>query len=503
MSVVTPTLEHMTANRGAWVRPRPERASLRTDAVIALLLALASLTTALLYQRTGIYADRVAPAWVWAVGIGMCSLPLAWRRRYPVPVACIVALGFFICGQFAVPDLLIINICLFTALYSVSAWEQRRSLAVAAQVTIACALIAWLVLMLIVSASDTDAYPGLSRSGLFSAFATFAVIQIITNLLYFGGAFYFGERAWRAARAQALLAAQGRELERERQTSAAQAVALDRLEIARELHDVVAHHVSVMGIQAAAARRSLTRDPALATASLELVEQSAHAAVTELRQLVHTLRTPEADETSATVGIAQFPALIAESQSAGVPTALIVAGDARPLPMLIDVALYRVVQESLTNVRKHAGRGAAAEVRLRFSGDAVEVEISDDGVLQRLVTSGTGSTATPDLRGLGIRGMRERIGAVGGTVTAGRRERGGFLVRATVPHASAAQQGDILSQDSPASPPAPSAQLPPGHARFTEQSPSATAGTAIRSAEANGETSAETPAETSAEGERG
>lgn len=422
--------EHSAAE---WVRPKPSAGSLRADLGLAALLAFAALTTSLLYLRTGLLADPAEP-WVWAVGLGLTTVPLALRRSYPVPVAALVAVGFFICGQFGVPEILIVNICLFIALYTVGAWEARRVLAAWARIAIGGALIAWLILSLIISSSDTDAFPGLSRSGLFSAYATFAVIQLITNLMYFGGAYYFGERSWRAARTQAHLEAQGRELELERQTSAAQAVALDRLGIARELHDVVAHHVSVMGIQAAAARRSIERDPDRAAAALEVVEQSAHTAVEELRRLVHTLRTPEVEGGSSTVGIAQLATLVSESQSAGVPTTLIIAGEPRPLPMLIDVALYRVVQEALTNVRKHAGRGASAEVRLRFEREAVEVEVSDDGVRQRAGEPAEGS-------GLGLRGMRERIGAVGGTVRAGRREpaagasTGGFMVRATVPNA--------------------------------------------------------------------
>jgi len=415
-----------------WARPRPPAEALRIDAVLAVLLALAAATTSLLYQRTGIYDETPEP-WVWVIGLGLCTLPLAVRRRWPVPVAVAVSIGFFVCGQFGVPEILVVNICLFLALYTVGAWEQNRALSVWSRVIIAAAMIAWLVVSLLFAA-DSAAFPGLPRSGIFSAYATFAVLQIITNLMYFGGAYFFGERGWRAARTQALLEAQGRELELERQTSAAQAVALDRIAIARELHDVVAHHVSVMGIQAAAARRTLDRDPRSASASLELIEQSARSAVDELRRLVHTLRTPEAEGVSSTVGIAQLSTLVAESQSAGTPTALIVAGEARPLPMLVDVALYRVAQEALTNVRKHAGRGAAAEVRLRFTAEAVELEVSDDGTRQTL--GGSGDEPGDDAgagSGLGLRGMRERIGAVGGSMSAGRRERGGFMVRAAVP----------------------------------------------------------------------
>ncbi len=414
-----------------WVRPAPDAAGRRADALLALGLALLATTTSLLYSRTGMFTET-APVWVWVLGLGLCTLPLALRRRYPVPVAVLVSVGFFVCGQFGVPEALVVSIALFIALYTVGAWEPNRTLAVWSQLIIAVAMVMWLVVSLIIASSDPDTMPNVSRVGLFSAFATYAVLQIITNLLYFAGAFFFGRSSWRAARMRAVLESQGRELELERQTSAAQAVALDRLGIARELHDVVAHHVSVMGIQAAAARRSLERAPERAAAALEVVEQSAHAAVTELRAIVHTLRTPEADDPASTVGVAQLPTLIAESQRSGTPTTLIVAGDARPLPLLVDLALYRVAQEALTNVRKHAGRGAAAEVRLRFLVDRTELEVADDGVQQRLGVAPAGLRGS----GLGLRGMRERIGAVGGTLETVKRERGGFMVRASVPTAA-------------------------------------------------------------------
>lgn len=416
-----------------WVRPKPSPAELRSDVWLAVALAAAATLTSLLYVRMGFY-ENPAPLWLTVLGIALCTAPLAFRRRYPTAVAVVVAIGFFVCGQFEVPEILVINICLFIALYAVGAWEQNRRLGFWVRFGITAAMLVWVVIALTITSSDPDAFPGAPRSGIFSAFATFAVLQIITNLMYFVGAFIFGERSWRAARSNARLEAQGRELELERQTSAEQAVALDRITIARELHDVVAHHVSVMGIQAAAARRSLARDPEQASRALAVVEESAHTAVTELRRLVHTLRSPEAEQGSSTVGIAHLGTLVAESQSSGLPTTLIVAGEPRPLPLLVDVALYRIVQEALTNVRKHAGRGATAEVRLRFGDDAVEVEITDDGVRQTLGGRvGAGAGATPNGSGLGLRGMRERIGAVGGEVSSGRRERGGYMVRARVP----------------------------------------------------------------------
>ncbi|MEB4614769.1 sensor histidine kinase, partial [Leucobacter sp. M11] len=176
------------------------------------------------------------------------------------------------------------------------------------------------------------------------------------------------------------LHAQSTLLEEERMTSAAQAVALDRLEIARELHDVVAHHVSVMGIHAGAARRVLDRDPDLARESLELVEDSAQQAVGELRGLLQTLRSVSDDEDpdANVISLAQLPSLINQANAVGGSAELLVVGETRPLPQLVDVALFRIAQEGLTNVRKHAGAGAVATVRLRFNADSVELEIADD-----------------------------------------------------------------------------------------------------------------------------
>ncbi|MFC6235638.1 sensor histidine kinase, partial [Leucobacter soli] len=373
----------MSQTTATWVRPLPGRSAIRADALLAAALAFAMLTTTLLYQRSRLF-DEPAEPWVWAVAIALCTAPLALRRRYPAAVAVLVAIGFFITGQFRVPEALMSSICLFLALYTVGAWGRNRAAAFWTRLGITAGMIVWLLVNLVVSSADQSYLSDFSRSGIFSAYATYATIQIITNLLYFGAAFLFGERAWRGARLSAQLEAQGRELELERQTSATQAVALDRLGIARELHDVVAHHVSVMGIQAAAARRSLETDPQRAVAALEVVESSAHAAVEELRRLVHTLRTPENEDPASTIGVAQLAALVAESQRAGTPATLIVSGEPRPLPMLVDVALYRTVQEALTNVRKHAGRGAVSEVRLRFRADAAEVEIADNGVRQTL-----------------------------------------------------------------------------------------------------------------------
>jgi len=200
-------------------------------------------------------------------------------------------------------------------------------------------------------------------------------------------------------------------------------VALDRVRIARELHDVVAHHVSAMGVQAGAARAVLDRDPASARAALQSVEQSAREALDELRQLLETLRTPDADTPDdSTLGPASLPELVTHANDNGLPTTYAVVGDPIAVPELVRVNLYRVAQEALTNARRHGGPGATADVRLRYTPDAVELEIAN-----------TGRDPLGGRPGLGLVGMRERASASGGTLEAGPRPRGGFLVRMHVP----------------------------------------------------------------------
>jgi signal transduction histidine kinase len=221
------------------------------------------------------------------------------------------------------------------------------------------------------------------------------------------------------------------ELAEEREHSTQQALALDRVRIARELHDVVAHHVSVMGVQAGAARRVMTRDPAKASEALSVIESNARSAVDELHRLLTTLRDPGAEpsdaatESASTRGLEQLPQLIESTRDAGTTANLVIVGEPHPVSTLVGFTLYRVAQESLTNVRKHAGDRAEAEVRVRYLGDRVELEVTDTG-LGRGLSSRRGS-------GLGHIGMRERLAAVGGTLEVGPRSRGGYLVRAVVP----------------------------------------------------------------------
>lgn len=396
---------------------------LRNDIWLAAGLVLGGILSAALSTVAGVYGDDQADIqWALIYGVAV-SAPLALRRRYPEIVGIVVALVFFVGVSARVAEIYVGNIALFIAVYTVGAWVDDRRRATLVRVGIIVAMFGWLLVTTFQSATaPTD--EGLSREGLFSPFVAFMLIQFLVNVAFFGGAYYMGDRAYASALERAALEERTRELEREREVTAAQAVALDRVRIARELHDVVAHHVSAMGVQAGAARAVLDSDPESARASLRAVESSARSALTELRHLLETLRGPDGDGTEgSTVRLADLDRLVAHARENGLPTTLTVIGDPLELPDVVQVNLYRIAQEALTNARRHGGSAATADVRVRYGDDEVELEVTDDGR----------APAATARAGLGIVGMRERAAASGGTIEIGPRARGGFLVRVRVP----------------------------------------------------------------------
>jgi signal transduction histidine kinase len=422
-------MSDLGARLTAWGGNRLSAAEQRYDVILALALAVSGGLSALLYGAAQFYDDP-APVWVSALLVLAGALPLAVRRRWPLVIAVVAAAVFAATQILRVPDILVSNIELFIALYTAGAWAHNRLRAMLVRVVIIAAMFGWLFWLFATQGSMANTFLSDDPKGaLVSPMVAFGLIQVFTNVLYFFGAYYLGERAWTATRQRDQLAQRTAELEAERERTGAQAVALERLRIARELHDVVAHHVSVMGVQAGAARRQLTRDPARAAEALGAVETSARDAVEELQQILTTLRdddTESAAESPSTRGVGQLEPLAREAAATGLPTTFSIVGEPFPLPPTVDLSLYRIAQEAITNSLKHAGAGASADVRLRYLPGTVELEVTDDGVGAR---RGRGSR-------LGQLGMRERVGAVGGTIEFGPRERGGYLVRASIPVAT-------------------------------------------------------------------
>jgi signal transduction histidine kinase len=219
-------------------------------------------------------------------------------------------------------------------------------------------------------------------------------------------------------------------LQAEREERSQRAVAVERRRIARELHDVVAHNVSVMTIQAGAARRVVDQDPDQAEEALDVVQQAGREALTEMRRMLGIMRpgdaAPELAPQPSLSGVAE---LVERTRDAGLPVELAIEGDPVPLPTGIDLAAYRIVQEALTNTIKHAGR-ASAHVVVRYHPDELELEISDDGRGPAL--SGSAEAELP-ASGHGIVGMKERVALYGGRLETGRRRGGGFSVTARLP----------------------------------------------------------------------
>lgn len=222
-------------------------------------------------------------------------------------------------------------------------------------------------------------------------------------------------------------------LEKEREAQSRIAVAAERARIARELHDVVAHNVSVMVVQADGAAYVLDAAPEQTRQALETISGTGRQALAEMRRLLGVLRTgeqPESGEYVPQPGVEQLSDLMEQVRGAGLHVDFQVEGEPRELPSSVELTAYRIVQEALTNTRKHGGPDVAATVRLAYKEDDLDLLVEDDGRgAQRELYEDGGA----DGLGHGLIGMRERVGMVGGTLAAGPRPGGGFRVSAVLP----------------------------------------------------------------------
>ena len=238
----------------------------------------------------------------------------------------------------------------------------------------------------------------------------------------FGVVVFFA--VWYAGRRLRVRSERDSRLRRERQEEAERIVAEERARIARELHDVVAHRVSLMTVQAGAAKTVAESDPAAAVRAMAAVEDAGRQALDELRHLLGVLRPAIPDGgTEPQPGLADLDRLVEDARRAGLEVQLRRDGSLTGLPARVELSAYRIVQESLTNVVKHAGDGARTDVRLANDGAALVVEVTDDG---------RGTTVLPG-SGHGVVGMRERAHLLGGSLDVGPRAEGGFRVCARLP----------------------------------------------------------------------
>jgi signal transduction histidine kinase len=248
---------------------------------------------------------------------------------------------------------------------------------------------------------------------------------VIYNMMLFLLAFFVGRTVHNRRAYVSALEDRARTAEHDRNVIAEKAVADERRRIARELHDVVAHHVSVMSVLATGTRRALSRDPVAADEALATIEETGRVALREMRRLLVVLRTDAepVGELEPQPGLPGVESLIEQVREAGLPVELVTSGEPGHLDPGVALAVYRITQEALTNALKHAGP-ASAQVRLSFTTRELAIEISD---------TGRGPRPGPGTIGHGLLGMRERITLYGGSLRAGPRPGGGFRVFARIP----------------------------------------------------------------------
>jgi signal transduction histidine kinase len=378
----------------------PRRPDLFWDVVLAVAVTVfGQLDLRLDFDNSTLYG----PPWAAVLCTLAATGALVLRRRAPLATAAVVAaavagpqlftvLTFTLWGDF---------LPILVAAYAVARYTDGRR-AVGGLLAIGAATA---VVMLRVPSVNGDV-----------ANIPFALVPLVVVTA-------LGRGLQRWQRSHAALSLHASRLAEDQEAWVRDAVAAERARIARELHDVVAHCVSVMVIQAGAAEDLLDRDPGAARTPLRAVQDTGQQAVAELARMLGLLRGESAqDALVPQPGVGQLPELVAQVHAAGLAVDIEVEGTPHDLPPGVDVALFRLAQEALTNVLKHA-RGARAGVLVRYEESAVELRIHDDG---RGVDAGPGARH-------GLIGMRERVALYGGTLSAGPRDGGGFVVDAVIP----------------------------------------------------------------------
>ncbi|MFK5584818.1 sensor histidine kinase [Serinicoccus sp. LYQ131] len=444
------TLERWFGVEEHWERPRPGPRELRRDVRWALLALLVIAVSHELARSMGMLSDP-GPGVGWQyLGIVTVAALVAVRRRHPEATALVAGVHMMVLSVVMPMTMaqLPMQMLYFLLIFSGMAWARNRRVlmgVIAAILVLLVLLFSW---SFAISSGIQEIYESLGAedlegAGLVPAVPAVILFTVVSNALFFGFAIVLGQVAWNGALRQCQVLAQSETIHAQTAQLTDQAVVAERLRIARELHDVVAHHVSVMGVQAAAARRVLDRDPEAARTAVTAIEQSSRDAVGQMRDLLGTLRTgSEPGEVDASGGrggagtdrapqptLAALPALVEQATTPTCAVSLDVVesspGAAGRVAPPVQLTAYRIVQEGLANVRRHStARQARATVRVDEAAEQLEVEIVDDGS-PRVGTSGTG---------LGLMGMRERAQHLGGGVESGPRQAGaGWRVRVWLP----------------------------------------------------------------------
>jgi signal transduction histidine kinase len=332
-------------------------------------------------------------SWTAATTLGLAAAAMLYRGRYPVLSVTLVALGLSLCAQYAGEPFSVTSVVTFVAaMFSVGEMAQRRR-------SLVVLVVALLLSAFAVQPWTLNNYLGISLSSV--------------GVPWLLGALWLRHTA-------------GREEDRRRREAAEKAVMAERTRLAQDLHDVVSHNVGMIAVQAGAADVTLAKDPDATRASLRAIETGARDTLLELRRLLGLIRDDDPDPRASRTTISDLPTLFAPLGQAGVEVSLEATGAPTALTRDVEMTTFRIVQEALTNVVKHAGP-CRVTVSLRYTPAALIVEVADDGQAPSAPEPGGG---------FGLSGIRERVAALGGTVTAGPRVGGGFVVDAQLPLAA-------------------------------------------------------------------
>jgi signal transduction histidine kinase len=392
------------------------------DSLIAAAVFVLCVASVVLVEPNTAYDEAAATPLTFLLLVALTA-PLALRRRYPVQVFLVILAAMMVYEAFAFEGLNADFFGPIVALYSVIVYGPRR-------------FARWAPVLLLVGVLAIAPLSMPDRLG------TGSIIAEFVNAIVLMGLVWFVSDTVRQRRAQAReLAAKNLELEQARDELAQQAVADERVRIARELHDVVAHSMSVIAVQSGMGRMVIATQPEEAAKALASIEETSRSSLHEMRRILSVLRS--SDETEGSLEPAptllDLDQLVAQIRGAGVDVDLEVVGDRGAVPAGVDLSAYRIVQEALTNVIKHAGP-ARATVAITYEPTVVTVEVTDDGRGAAALVPAGGASAPASVRpdggllgGNGLVGMRERAAVYGGDVVAGPHTGGGFRVRARLP----------------------------------------------------------------------
>ncbi len=372
------------------------RVRLERLADVALAAAVLLLSSLPLLRVDDCDCDSI-PGWAFVL-VSAQAVALLWRRRYPVPISLLSGALATVYGLSYLPDPAVPYAGL-VGLYSVAAYASQRWAWIAAGL----AAVSIGVAMAVDASADVQ--------------------DVAVNYLLFAAAWLLGDGTRTRRERAGELEERAVQAERTRAAEAERAVVEERNRIAREMHDVVAHHVSLMVVQAEAGPVAVDRNPEQAVRAFDSISATGKQAMAEMRRLLGVLREDGSAQRTPRPGLDRLPELVEGVRAAGLSVDLQIDGDPRPLPPSVDLSAYRLLQEALTNASRHAGP-AQVQVRVTYAPDALHLDVVDDGL---------GSAGTPGPGGHGLVAMRERVALVGGTLEVGPLDGGGWAVSARMP----------------------------------------------------------------------